>query len=412
MADTALGRIVIIPKGQYNSATAYTRLDAVQYQGSYYVVLRPCTGVTPTEGQDYTLMTSKGGTGNGIASVTLKSGDHTQGTSDVYTILFTDGDSVDFSVYNGANGGIQYADIVDDDTTGGAAVPASAEIVKTHGTRLDTAEQQISQLEAQQIQSTCVIYPRLGNGTINTFESGVFKERVKRRTLIADDIQGIDDRANIATAYTISLDDMKKAESEAIQGKIYTASNTEVAWFNKDNITNIGCFTTYPEDSRIYFILTKGTTLAAAKTALTGTIIDYELSTYNDIALPSTMSPNTQELVRLSQLVDKKANKQQMSWILPTLLNGYVAGSTAPSYLLDEMGFVHCKGRMVGVSGNIAFTLMEGCKPDSTLDMIATDSSGANILIGIDTYGNFTVWTTTTLAVSLDGISFKAAETE
>lgn len=47
---------------------------------------------------------SPGAAGNGIASVTLKSGTHAAGTTDVYTITYTDGTTFDFSVYNGADG--------------------------------------------------------------------------------------------------------------------------------------------------------------------------------------------------------------------------------------------------------------------------------------------------------------------
>lgn len=46
----------------------------------------------------------QGATGNGISGIALKSGNHAPGTSDVYTITLTDGTTVDFAVYNGANG--------------------------------------------------------------------------------------------------------------------------------------------------------------------------------------------------------------------------------------------------------------------------------------------------------------------
>lgn len=45
-----------------------------------------------------------GAAGNGIVSVTLTSGTHAPGTLDTYTILFTDGSTTTFQVYNGANG--------------------------------------------------------------------------------------------------------------------------------------------------------------------------------------------------------------------------------------------------------------------------------------------------------------------
>lgn len=45
-----------------------------------------------------------GATGNGIASVALTSGTHAAGTTDTYTITFTDNTKTTFTVYNGANG--------------------------------------------------------------------------------------------------------------------------------------------------------------------------------------------------------------------------------------------------------------------------------------------------------------------
>jgi hypothetical protein len=43
----------------------------------------------------------QGITGNGIASVTLTSGDHSPGTTDTYTITYTDATTTTFTVYNG-----------------------------------------------------------------------------------------------------------------------------------------------------------------------------------------------------------------------------------------------------------------------------------------------------------------------
>ena len=46
----------------------------------------------------------KGADGRGIASITLKSGTHAAGTTDTYTITFTDGTTTDFEITNGADG--------------------------------------------------------------------------------------------------------------------------------------------------------------------------------------------------------------------------------------------------------------------------------------------------------------------
>jgi hypothetical protein len=45
-----------------------------------------------------------GPTGNGIASIQLTKGDHSPGSTDIYTVLMTDGTKTTISVYNGLNG--------------------------------------------------------------------------------------------------------------------------------------------------------------------------------------------------------------------------------------------------------------------------------------------------------------------
>lgn len=45
-----------------------------------------------------------GPTGNGIQTIALTSGDHTPGTTDIYTVTMTDGTTTTISVYNGRNG--------------------------------------------------------------------------------------------------------------------------------------------------------------------------------------------------------------------------------------------------------------------------------------------------------------------
>ena len=45
-----------------------------------------------------------GPTGNGIKDIQLTKGDHTPGTTDIYTVTTTDGTTYSISVYNGRNG--------------------------------------------------------------------------------------------------------------------------------------------------------------------------------------------------------------------------------------------------------------------------------------------------------------------
>ena len=58
--STNLGRVSLVPRGKYNPAAVYARLDLVQYGGSGYLVLRPVQGVTPEDGADYMLLAEQG----------------------------------------------------------------------------------------------------------------------------------------------------------------------------------------------------------------------------------------------------------------------------------------------------------------------------------------------------------------
>ena len=48
MATFVLGQVGLNPRGAYDSATAYNRLDCVSYDGSSYIALADNTGVAPT----------------------------------------------------------------------------------------------------------------------------------------------------------------------------------------------------------------------------------------------------------------------------------------------------------------------------------------------------------------------------
>lgn len=53
-----IGKVAMTPKGEYAPNRTYERLDIIRHNGSAYVVLASTiTGVTPTDGQDYMLLT-------------------------------------------------------------------------------------------------------------------------------------------------------------------------------------------------------------------------------------------------------------------------------------------------------------------------------------------------------------------
>lgn len=67
MAESSikLGRVSLSPRGTYDAAAVYNRLDVVEYEGSSYLVLSDgTTGVTPAEGQAYMLLAEKGDKGD------------------------------------------------------------------------------------------------------------------------------------------------------------------------------------------------------------------------------------------------------------------------------------------------------------------------------------------------------------
>lgn len=92
-------------------------------------------------------------------------------------------------------------------------------------------------------------------------------------------------------------------------------------------------------------------------------------------------------LTRVSVVEQKKADKDAPGWIAPTLLNGWSTYNQAPSYLKDQNGFVHLKGRVSSgstASGSIIFTLPPGFRPGELRKFIVsvypgsgTTSSGA-----------------------------------
>ena len=60
---TNLGKVATTPKGEYNSATTYVKLDIVSYNGSSYVCLQESVGNLPTDTEYWQLIASKGETG-------------------------------------------------------------------------------------------------------------------------------------------------------------------------------------------------------------------------------------------------------------------------------------------------------------------------------------------------------------
>lgn len=101
-----IGRILIIPKGNYDPATPYNSLDLVRYDfKSWLCKTDGIIGITPTEGTDWTLMTEDGTDGRGIVDIQRTGTDPSNPLKDIYTITYTDGTTSTFTVTNGSGGG-------------------------------------------------------------------------------------------------------------------------------------------------------------------------------------------------------------------------------------------------------------------------------------------------------------------
>lgn len=64
-ASVKLGRVSLVPRGAYDAAAVYKKLDVVEHGGSSYLVLADgTTGVTPEDGGAYMLLAEKGEKGD------------------------------------------------------------------------------------------------------------------------------------------------------------------------------------------------------------------------------------------------------------------------------------------------------------------------------------------------------------
>jgi hypothetical protein len=66
--SASAGRVLILLKGEYNSATSYQMLDAVHYQGSLYIAKKATLGNVPQDGE-YWMLCASGATWGDIGGI-------------------------------------------------------------------------------------------------------------------------------------------------------------------------------------------------------------------------------------------------------------------------------------------------------------------------------------------------------
>ena len=118
----------------------------------------------------------------------------------------------------------------------------------------------------------------------------------------------------------------------------------------------------------------------------------------------NTSDVNKPVSTAMQTALNAKANKVQEAWITPTLVNAWVAGSFAPAYMKDEMGFVHLKGQ-VKSGTTYAFVLPVNYRPVKTT-RIPIYANGLFGFVNIQSGGEVYI-TGNNTDVYLDGVTFR-----
>ena len=148
----------------------------------------------------------------------------------------------------------------------------------------------------------------LPNGVKDEISEDGFKQNVMKRILISSDIINMTTSyENLDFAVIRSFSDGANLSSLPLVG--YTLSGYQRAITPLDNILNIGCFSRANTTGNSVIVgFAKETTIAQAKTALTGVEINYQLAEPIVTPLPDDLDPQTYELARQSELLDKAIN--------------------------------------------------------------------------------------------------------
>ncbi|MFK4300362.1 hypothetical protein ABH892_000454 [Paenibacillus sp. RC254] len=123
-----------------------------------------------------------------------------------------------------------------------------------------------------------------------------------------------------------------------------------------------------------------------------------------------------QNTARVSVLENKKVDKDNTTWIKPTLLNGWSSGQVG--YLKMSDGLVLFRDSITGgavAPGTLLFTLPKGYRPGKLTEIRVRSSNGGgvesnNSTIMVDALGQVKTQNTTYMTIWLDGVSFLAEQ--
>jgi hypothetical protein len=105
---------------------------------------------------------------------------------------------------------------------------------------------------------------------------------------------------------------------------------------------------------------------AVCSAAFAGSPGDRVLVMFDEEKQPWVISPTG---VSASKINGTPVPLTGSAWIVPTLLNSWVATSSAVGYMKDPLGLVHLRGRVTaGASGTVLFNLPAGFRPGNGND--------------------------------------------
>jgi hypothetical protein len=375
--------------GAYNAGTAYVPGNEATYNGSTYRNTVACTGVLPTVTDNWILISQKGtdgatgakgdtgaqgaqgiqgiqgpvgltgATGNGITSIVLTAGNHAAGTTDTYTITFTDGTTTTFGVYNGTNG----VTIVNDLTTGGADKALSAEQGKT-------LSASISELNTKVVEKTSYgVYTGLG----------VTQQTVADMTV----------KVAAGTIYMANGDRFTPSANNALAVTAADATNPriDIVYVNSSGV--------------IAYLAGTAAASPSAPSVPTG---GQELAKI-------TVAANATTVVAANITLRRKLMWTE-DWITPTLLNGFTQYTTYTiGYRKDVANRVTFKGIYTNTTnGTTMFSLPVGYRPLVNIYFALNAAGTSTTYLYITSSGAVVFAGTTGVKIDLTGMSFIAEQ--
>lgn len=125
----SLGRVSVIPRGEYNETTQYEKLDLIKFRGSSFIALKTTVGNLPTDENYFQLIAEKGDTGEtgptgqtgerglpgrDVSSIVMTN----EGVNHPITAIYSDGTEQAIGNIKDGSGGDMYTAIYDIDGDG------------------------------------------------------------------------------------------------------------------------------------------------------------------------------------------------------------------------------------------------------------------------------------------------------